>query len=139
MGVTLLERGEYEVAMNTPSSSLSQIDAHKITQSLQKALEGNGPSRRLTQATTLGARFLGSGQYGYVQIVYLLEQPTLEVARQAITATIDELAGIQIQWRDFLPHISLATVDIDSAEDSLLKRFERFMPTTLDLMPLRVS
>jgi len=134
-----LERGEYEIAMNTPSSSLSQIEVQQIIQALEKAVNRDSRSRRLTQATTLGARFLGSGQYGYVQIVYLLEQSTFAATRQAITAAIDELAGIQVQWRDFLPHVSLATVDVDSAEDSLLKQFERIMPSTLDLMPPRIG
>lgn len=136
VGVTLIERGEYEIAMNTPKSSLAAMDIGRVAQDLAAILEDG--SRRLMQAQTTEARFLGSGQYGYVQIAYVLTQPKLETNRTATTARINELAGVEVTWKEFLPHVSIATVDVDSADDSLLEEFTGIMPATLTLMGAKV-
>lgn len=136
MGVTLLERGEYETAVDIAGSALADVPVTEVTERIQSALCGD--DRKLVPADTIDVQFLGSGQYGYLQIVYLLDQARLKRDRQAITEAIDQLATIPIRWRGFLPHISLATIDLDSAEESLLESFRKIMPASLNFMPVRV-
>ena len=137
-GVTFVERGLYGRAAGKQAGKLALMSTGELarqanTNMLPHMPGGNG---RLEAAVT-NIDYFGSGPY--LSIAYTLESEKLEAERQYITAKLDQLNGVNNDWGEFDPHVTLATISPLNASDEILEAFWDFAPEQLTLMPAQAG
>jgi hypothetical protein len=131
--LTLIERGEYERALSKPRGNLKGLQPEEVLAIVEESIRQMPGATRSLAAKTSGVGFIGQDRY--VHVAYLLDEPGLADERNRLTDLIDELNGVNSRWRDFMPHVSIATVD--RMEESLLVHYEAIRPAELSFQPIQ--
>jgi hypothetical protein len=138
--VTLIERGEYQRMTEMSGAVLSQNNAANVAQILDKAIKSKlaGQGDRLTPKPKIyDVKFLGSNRF--LSIAYMLDSEKLEQERQEITTTLDRLNRVNGYWREYEPHVTIATIERLSASDDVLQAFYDISPDDITLLAPTVS
>jgi hypothetical protein len=136
VGVSLVERGEYQQAIEKPDSMLRQATAQRVETTINQKIVPIMPSEgTVIYPTVRGISFLGNGRF--VSIAYILEPQPITDERQRFTQLLDKMNGVNSHWGDFIPHVSVATVDKINADQRILDAFQSITPNTLALYPAR--
>ncbi len=138
-GLMLMERGEFAMAQNFPGSKLNGKEMSATKARLRAALITQNDQHRMQPAKTVRTSYMGKGRLGLRSIVYMLDPEAFIEDRADVIDTMNEEAGVEIGWRNFKPHVTVATVDKRSATPELLRHFERFRPDSLSFMGVKVE
>ena len=136
-GITLIERGQYEQAVDRPSSRLKTLGVSAVEASIKQALPSiEGADQRL-EVEPKDVDFMGSGPY--VSIAYILDtaQPCNE--RTSLTRHIDRLSGTIGKWSEFEPHMTVATIPRAHATDEILDAFWVIAPGSLTFLEVQTA
>ncbi|HSX29456.1 MAG TPA: hypothetical protein VLE73_02755 [Candidatus Saccharimonadales bacterium] len=138
MGVTLLERGQYQRAAEKSQARLGALAAQDVATELNQSVLPKMPygNYRFT-AEVSNIDFMGQGRY--LGIAYILDAPELVEQRDFITLDLDRRNGITAYWGDFEPHATVATIDHAYAKESVLEDFWEFAPETITLLAARAE
>ena len=134
-GLTLLERGEYDLVIQKSSSKLAKVKPDSLATTLNTVIVPKMPTE--SQALTVdvvGVDFVGKGKFP--SIAFLLDAEQLQAERERITNLIDKMDGLNHRWRGFIPPVSVATIDQANADQRVLDVFQRIAPERLTLDPV---
>jgi hypothetical protein len=138
-GLTLMERGEFASACNYPGSVLAAEPIDEIELRAKLAFASGKTQRRIQSAQTASTQYIGNAPFGYLNISYFLDPESFLDNRSDVIDFINKEAGTAILWRNFIPHVTLATVDRESATEGLLDRFDKFRPDLLHFLGVKVE
>ncbi len=130
--VTLFERGEFQRALGMKNGllkimGLEEIDA-VVKESFRQSEHGSLP---LNDVTTVRTEAFGVNLFS---IAYVIEDDRLIAERKRLTDVIDDLNGVNISWRDYVPHITIATSSVSEA--IVIEAFEAIRPkNSIKLQP----
>jgi 2'-5' RNA ligase len=136
VAVTLLGPGEFEHLTTLRNSGLKDLP---IEDTLAVISEGIKQMRSGTNALTVKTKWVEvMGRGNFPNIAYILEAPEIEKERQHLTELLDSINGVNSRWRDYVPHVSLASVNRDDA-DQVTKIIEDIMPEELHFQPAEAT
>jgi len=136
-GVTLIERGIYQRALKM-SGRLAVVSSADIVQEIQTTVVPTLPHGRdrLTIPVT-NIDYFGEGPYK--SIAYTLESDGLAIERSLITDWLDKRNGVNNDWGEFDPHVSIATIVAANANDDVLEAFWSISPQNITVLPLSIK
>lgn len=137
-GVTVIERGIYQRAAKKAAGQLALFKTTEILEEINSALIptiGSASDRLSTEVTTVDY----FGEDRFVSIGYVVENGALEREQSQLTIWLDQKNGVNSDWGDFDPHVSIATIDANNATDAILDAFWNIHPASITLLPLTVK
>jgi len=136
--ISLLERGEYRHVRDSSRGVLDDTNVTRLADTLNKGVVPRSPTESKTLTIpVIGVDFLGTRDI--VDIVYLLEEDEIEAERNRTTRLIGNMIEDNIFWKDFTPHVSVATIDRASRDDGVLEAFGKFQPDSLRFEPVKFN
>lgn len=131
--VTLLQRGEWDIAVNHQGSDLAKSKPDRIANTLNVSILPMMPTvTEDMEVDVLGVDFMGKGKYP--SIALLLDPEILTPERTRITHLIRRINGVYTPFQDYTPHLSIATIDRMNAEPRVLEAFQEVVPPSVKLM-----
>lgn len=125
-GVMLVQSGEYQDLTRQPRGRLAARPVRQVVAALNDGILA-GKERRTVPLKS--AAFLENKGEPYVHIGYVIEPEHLISDREEVTAELDRMNRVPGDWRfAFQPYISLATLDANFADGTVLGAFQAMMP-----------
>ncbi|MDN5275376.1 MAG: hypothetical protein JWN33_25 [Candidatus Saccharibacteria bacterium] len=134
--VTLVQRAEYDKLTAMERSVLRSENPESVAARLKAdVLPTLSLGSERLSAKIYDIEFFGSSRF--LSIAYMLDSPELEDERDAVTAALDRMNGVNARWREYRPHLTVATVERVNASKAVLDAFYRFAPKEITLLPPR--
>ncbi len=134
-GLTFVDRGEFQTMTTKKMSRLALGNTLEVAQKLNQGLFAQPPHADRVIAPVVNVDFFGEGPYR--SIAYVLESEQLVDERSRIITELDRQNGVNGGWREFEPHVTLATIPSANMSDHILDAFWSFAPEELTLLPTK--
>jgi len=130
--LTYIERGQYQRAVQKQSGKLQTMSVQAIENKLNKEVLPAMPhgNERIT-VPVVDVQFMGYGRY--TSIAYMLDSDTLSKQWRHMTMSLDRLNGVNSDWEEFEPHVSVATIEHSNESTEVLDAFYDFAPDEFTL------
>jgi len=131
--LTYIERGQYQRAAQKQYGKLQTNDIATIENKLNHEVLPAMPhgNDRIT-APVVDVKFMGYGRYS--SIAYMLDSDALIEQWRHLTSSLDSLNGVNSEWDDFEPHVSIATIESINESVEVLDTFYNFSPENFTLL-----
>ncbi len=135
--LTLVERGVFQRALNK-SGGLAVVGtveiARQIMQTVVPTLEHG--RNRLT-VPVYNVDYYGEGRN--LSIAYTLEGGVLDEEVVKLTGWLDRRNGVNSDWGEFDPHVTVATIPAGQADNDILDAFWSIHPDSITLLPINAD
>jgi len=134
---TLVDRGEFGRVISKSAGRLATASVTELAIELNKEVLAQKTFTEHLQLEPKDVNFFGGGPVR--SIAYVLDAPELEEEHRIVTSHLDKLNGVNSGWREFVPHISIATIPAANMNAEILDAFWEFSPQTITLLPAKAQ